>query len=299
MTDLAEPFVAGLVAGYGVAIPVGAIGVLVVDAGMRGGFRPAAAAASGVATADFLYAALAAAAGAIIAGLLAPWQRTVQLVAAAVLVAVAAIRLRSLSKRRATEAGEDRHAPSGRHLYCALPRAHVGQPRDRRVLRRADRRLPAVSSAPAEAKVVFVLAAGAASLSWQLVLGAAGATLHHKLPPGARLWTGIAGNALVLALAARMALTALDLHGRCRPSAPARPSPGVGEEARSRAPPELGSGVRLHDRAIADLRGAGPRGARARSARPTLHRLRPQRRPPLRSARFTTPRSTAARSPAS
>jgi arginine exporter protein ArgO len=68
--------------------------------------------------------------------------------------------------------------------------------------------LPAVASAPAEAKVVFVLAAGAASLSWQLVLGAAGATLHHRLPTSARLWTGVAGNALVLALAARMALTA-------------------------------------------------------------------------------------------
>ena len=63
--------------------------------------------------------------------------------------------------------------------------------------------LPAVASAPAEAKVVFVLAGRrVASLSWQLVLGAAGATLHHKLPPGARLWTGVAGNALVLALAA-------------------------------------------------------------------------------------------------
>jgi hypothetical protein len=40
------------------------------------------------------------------------------------------------------------------------------------------------------------------------VLGAAGATLHHKLPHAARLWTGVAGNALVLALAARMAMTA-------------------------------------------------------------------------------------------
>ena len=60
MTDLAEPLVAGLLAGWGVAIPLGAIGVMVVDIGMRAGLRPAAAAAAGVATADFLYAAVAA-----------------------------------------------------------------------------------------------------------------------------------------------------------------------------------------------------------------------------------------------
>ena len=53
-----------------------------------------------------------------------------------------------------------------------------------------------------------MLAAGAASLSWQLVLAGAGAALHHRLPPSARLYTALAGNAIVLALAVRMALAA-------------------------------------------------------------------------------------------
>src|SRR3954454_19999695 len=42
--DLAGPALAGLVAGWGVAIPLGAIGVLLVDLGMRAGLRHAAAA---------------------------------------------------------------------------------------------------------------------------------------------------------------------------------------------------------------------------------------------------------------
>src|SRR5215217_4126030 len=63
-TDLAGPALSGLVAGWGVAIPLGAIGVLLVDLGMRAGLRRAASAAAGVAAADFLYAALAASAGA-------------------------------------------------------------------------------------------------------------------------------------------------------------------------------------------------------------------------------------------
>ena len=68
--------------------------------------------------------------------------------------------------------------------------------------------LPAVASAPVEAKAVFVAAAGLASLSWQLVLAGAGAMLHRRLPESTRLYTALVGNALVLALAAHMALAA-------------------------------------------------------------------------------------------
>src|SRR3954449_2966911 len=44
-TDLAGPALSGLVAGWGVAIPLGAIGVLLVDLGMRAGLGPAGPAA--------------------------------------------------------------------------------------------------------------------------------------------------------------------------------------------------------------------------------------------------------------
>ena len=40
---MVDALVAGLLAGWGVAIPLGAIGVMIVDLGTRGGFRPAAA----------------------------------------------------------------------------------------------------------------------------------------------------------------------------------------------------------------------------------------------------------------
>ena len=53
-----------------------------------------------------------------------------------------------------------------------------------------------------------MLAVGVASLSWQLTLAGSGAALHHRLPESARLWTALAGNALVLGLAVRMALSA-------------------------------------------------------------------------------------------
>jgi threonine/homoserine/homoserine lactone efflux protein len=201
---MAEAVVAGLLAGWGVAIPLGAIGVMVVDAGMRGGLRPAAAAAAGVATADLLYAAVAATAGAAAAAALEPHEHELRLAAAAVLALVAVLGLRALREREEPAATAP---PDGRLFLRFLALTSVN-PLTVAYFAALIAGLPAVASAPAEAKVVFVLAAGAASLSWQLVLAAAGATLHHRLPPSARVYTALAGNALVLGLAAHMALAA-------------------------------------------------------------------------------------------
>jgi len=200
-----EPLVAGLVAGWGVAIPLGAIGVMVVDLGMRGGFRPAAAAAAGVATADFLYAAVAAAAGAAVASVLAPHEHALRLLSAAVLAVVALLGLLALRKPSASR----EPAPvTDRRVYTRFVALTSINPTTVAYFAALVAGLPAVASAPASAKVVFVLAAGAASLSWQLVLAGSGAALHHRLPPSARIWTAVMGNALVLALALRMALAA-------------------------------------------------------------------------------------------
>jgi threonine/homoserine/homoserine lactone efflux protein len=204
-TDLAGPALSGLVAGWGVAVPLGAIGVLLVDLGMRAGLRRASAAAAAVATADLLYAGVAAAAGSAAAALLEPHQRALRLAAAAVLAAVAVMSLRGA--RRRARAGTGAVPPPAR-LYARFLGLTAVNPTTVVYFAALIAGLPAVASAPADAKAVFVAAVGVASLSWQLVLAASGAALHHRLPEHARLWTAVAGNALVLALAVRMALSA-------------------------------------------------------------------------------------------
>ncbi|MET7801153.1 lysine transporter LysE, partial [Streptomyces decoyicus] len=63
MTEiLTDAFLPGLWAGYALAVPVGALAVLLVSVTARTSFRVGASAALGVATADGLYA-LAAVAG--------------------------------------------------------------------------------------------------------------------------------------------------------------------------------------------------------------------------------------------
>src|SRR5215203_6283215 len=99
-----DALISGLIAGWGVAVPLGAIGVLLVDLGMRAGFRRAAPAAVAVATADLLYAAVAAAVGTAAAKLLEPHEHALKLIAAGVLAGVAVLSLRGLRRRAAPDA---------------------------------------------------------------------------------------------------------------------------------------------------------------------------------------------------
>jgi len=209
-----DAMISGLVAGWGVAIPLGAIGVLLVDLGMRSGFRGAAPAAAAVATADLLYAAVAAAAGAAAASVLAPHEHALKLVAAGVLAAVAIVGLRAAWRRartaRAAAAAGAGAAPAaaGHRLFARFLGLTAVNPTTVLYFAALIAGLPAIAGAPASAKVVFVAAVGIASLSWQLALAGAGAALHHRLPDSARLYTALLGNALVLGLALRMALSA-------------------------------------------------------------------------------------------
>jgi arginine exporter protein ArgO len=205
-----EALISGLIAGWGVAVPLGAIGVMLVDLGMRGGFRSAAPAAAAVATADLLYAAVAAAAGSAAATLLAPHEHALKLTAAGVLAAVAAVGLRAAWRRAKVRGGGGRTAEPGRAgpLYARFLGLTAINPTTVLYFAALIAGLPAISHASASAKAVFVVAVGVASLSWQLTLAGSGAALHHRLPEHARLYTALVGNALVLGLAVRMALSA-------------------------------------------------------------------------------------------
>jgi threonine/homoserine/homoserine lactone efflux protein len=203
MSDISSALLSGLIAGWGVAVPLGAIGVMLVDLGMRAGFRRASTAAAAVATADLLYAAVAAAAGTAAASLLAPHEQTMKLVAAGVLAAVAVL---SLLRRGTADSGAA--LPPAHRIYGRFLALTAVNPTTVVYFVALIAGLPAVASAPAPAKAAFVVAVGLASLSWQLTLACSGAALHHRLPERARLYTALAGNALVLGLALRMALSA-------------------------------------------------------------------------------------------
>jgi arginine exporter protein ArgO len=192
--------VAGILAGLAVAIPLGAIGVLIVDLGVRGGFRPAFLAGLGTALADGVYATVAAVAGLAVGSWLRPVEGSLRLVAAAVLAAIAVTGLLALRRppgQRPLPAADGRLVARFLGLTAINPTTAV-------TFAGLMVGLPAVAHASAPSKGAFVVGAFGASLAWQSALAGGGAVMRHGLPSRARIWTSVAGRLLTLALAARL-----------------------------------------------------------------------------------------------
>lgn len=101
---------AGTAAGLGVAMPLGAIGALLVREGLANGFAVAAAGAGGVATMDLIYCAVATVTGGMFAGFVGAY-RSLFLVASGALVLAIAIRQFALAARGVgAAAGDVAHA---------------------------------------------------------------------------------------------------------------------------------------------------------------------------------------------
>lgn len=202
-----DAFIAGALAGYGIAIPVGAIAVLIIGVAMRCGLACGAAAGAGAATADGVYAAVAVLAGASVARLLQPWAPAIRWVSAAVLLAIAARGLWNATRpapdipAEASVGAGDLTATYGRFLGLTIVNPLTVVYFGTLVLGAGAGREPGGSAAAA-----FVAGAFLASLSWQLLLAAGGAIARRGLPMRARWVTAIAGNLIVIALAVRIAL---------------------------------------------------------------------------------------------
>lgn len=202
--------VAGLVAGYGIAVPVGAIGTYLVALTARTSLRIGACAALGVATADGLYALLATFCGSVLARTIKPiagplqWASALVLLTLSVQVCVTAIRR---YRAPAPVAAVETAAYSPVRTYLRLLALTAANPMtvvyfSALVLGREGSGI--APSAPSR-QSVFVVAAFAASASWQLLLAGSGALLGRALTGRrGRLATAMVSSALIAALAVRL-----------------------------------------------------------------------------------------------
>ena len=232
-------FLAGVVAGYGVAVPVGGIAVLIAGLSARTSWRVGAAAGLGAATADGLYALVAVVGGAALAGVVAPIATPLRWAAAGILVALAghtvwaALRKRrapaderparnkrrgtadepaALSERRGT-AGERTAVTKRRALGVRAPRAATPVQAYAGILGLTLLNPATVGyfaalvlgRGGAGGGVWFVAGAFLASASWQLLVAASGA-LAGRLLTGerAQLITALVSSTVIAALAVLM-----------------------------------------------------------------------------------------------
>jgi arginine exporter protein ArgO len=200
--------VAGLVAGYGIAMPVGAVGTYLVTVSARTSLRVGLAASLGVATADGLYALVAVLGGTALAAAITPVAGPLRVVSALVLIALAVrITLNAVrTHRRATASAVQTPPPvDGTRAYVSLLGVTLVNPTTVvyfAALVTGDHSAVADSVG---ARTVFVLAAFGASASWQAFLAVGGAVLGRALAGRrARLVTALASGVVITVLAVRL-----------------------------------------------------------------------------------------------
>jgi threonine/homoserine/homoserine lactone efflux protein len=196
----------GVLAGYGIAIPVGAIAVLILDVSLRRGFGVGFMAGAGAAFADFLYAALAAVAGGALVQIISPYAIQVKVISGIVLLAVGLYGLirsiRSADTPETDGAGSD---GSGKVFTQFLGLTIINPLTivyfSALILGGGAKNLDSVSEHAA-----FVFGAGLASLSWQTLLARLGSLGHERLSPRFQMAASILGFLVVIGFGLRILL---------------------------------------------------------------------------------------------
>lgn len=206
---LIEALFAGLAAGYAIAIPVGAVAAYLVTLGARAGWRVGAGGALGAAAVDGAYATLAVAAGSILAPYVLSAQEPLRWVSVVVLFALGFFLVLPAFRREQLEPGveQPRVQPSAVGAFFTVAGITLVNPVTLIYFAALASSLKMDASASVVGPVTFVVAAFAASASWQLFLTTAGSSIGRVLtgPRGKRL-TALLGGAMVMLLAGKAAL---------------------------------------------------------------------------------------------
>lgn len=209
-----QEFLRGVFAGYGIAIPVGAIAILIIETGIRQGFSHAFAAGAGAATADLIYAALAASMGGILSELITPISWQVHLVSALVLIALGAHGLYKSLRRSPGEFSHTNSIETSGLLKTYTKFSSLTLLNPMTILYFTALITPfqgAVGGLDIASvwlpRAAFVCGAALASLSWQSLLAALGALTHRRFSPRLLKITSLLGSLLVMGLGVNILLS--------------------------------------------------------------------------------------------
>jgi threonine/homoserine/homoserine lactone efflux protein len=215
--DPSAALLAGLAAGLAIAMQVGAVSLLLVEAAVVAGPRVGVAAGMGVATADLGFAAIAAAAGGAAGAALSSHETKIRLGAAIVVAAIAAHGLIALARERSRASADpqttrmwtDSAEPIG--MARSAPRAHFA----RFLAITAANPLTIASFAAVAAALsldgpasaaAFAAGVGIASAAWHVLLTIAAGHAGRWMTPRVRTGFAVVGRLAVLGIAAHLAL---------------------------------------------------------------------------------------------
>jgi arginine exporter protein ArgO len=194
-----DAVLSGLVTGWAIAIPIGAVGAFLVTLTARTSWRVGAAAALGIAAVDGVYAAVAVLGGAAVANLLAPVAEPLAVASGAVLLVIAVL----TARHALTTNGVPRPTPTlgparAFALFFAITAVNPTTVVYFAAIVLGNQQLVE----GATEATAFVAAAFLASASWQLALAGGGATLGRLVTgPRGRLVTGLVSATVIAVLA--------------------------------------------------------------------------------------------------
>jgi threonine/homoserine/homoserine lactone efflux protein len=192
-------FLTGLIAGFAIAMPPGAVTSLIVRIGLRRGFPSALAAGWGTATVDGVYCVAAVLAGAAIVPLLGAVDAPLRIVTGLVL---AGLGVRGIvnARREAPSAG----SPDARDLAATYVRFVAITMVNPATLAYFVAIALGFSGAVLNDAGAFVGGVFLASLTWHAILAVLSGSLHGRLGPNARAVLTIVANGVVIALGLRI-----------------------------------------------------------------------------------------------
>jgi arginine exporter protein ArgO len=203
--DVIAAFVAGVFAGYGIAMPVGAVATFLVSLTARTSLRIGAAAGLGVASADGGYAVIAVVAGTSVAGLVRPVAGPLRIASGVALLGLAirgAVRAIRKHRSRKSISDDNRTLWTARRAYLSFLGITLLNPATIVYFTALVLGNRASVTASVPSSVIFVFAVAVASASWQLLLACSGAVLGHWLTgPHGRLITALVSSVIIAALA--------------------------------------------------------------------------------------------------
>ncbi len=194
-----ETFLQGLIAGYGIAIPVGPVGILIVEVGIRRGFRFAFFAGLGAASADLIYASLAALAGTFLVEYLKPFSFVIQYVSGSLLITIGVWMF--YQERRTGRSLHRSDASTGcLRTYVTFFGLTLLNPLTVTYFTSLILGLRfSIVTAPMDV-LSFVLGTFLASLSWQTLIASVCGFGHKRLAARTQVVTFTLGNCVVVAL---------------------------------------------------------------------------------------------------
>jgi len=201
-----NPFVQGLIAGYGIAIPIGPIAIIIIELGIRRGFSVAFCAGAGAASADLIYATIAAMGGTLLVSTLRPYTSIIHTASALVLVVLGLWLLYSGRNSKAGESFADFRGSTRLNAYGMVLGLTLLNPLTVAYFTTLILGLRSNIGVSAWNVTLFVSGAFLASLSWQATVACVGGFGHERFSPKLRLVTLAVGNSIIVLLGALLLL---------------------------------------------------------------------------------------------